>query len=159
MKRFFAVILAVCLAGVLFVGCGSSAASYNINDVADAVKAVANVENPLDISDDDLLYDFGMEKENVEEYVGVKTGVANSAGTVLVVKAASGKIDDVKAALENYKNGILAVSENYKTDFPEAYEQVSAGRIVVKGDYAVLAIAAAGVDYADVDTAIENAIK
>lgn len=159
MKRFFAVLLTVCLTGILFVGCGGSAASYNINEVADAVKAVANVENPLAFSEDDLIYDFSMDMENVEEFAGVKTGVANASGTVLVVKAASGKAEDVKAALENYKNGILAVSENYKTDFPEAYEQVSAGRIVVKGDYVVLAIAAAGVDYAAVDSAIESAMK
>ena len=84
---------------------------------------------------------------------------ANTAGTVLVVKASAGSVDDIKAALENYKNGLVSVSENYQNDFPEAYQQVSDGRVVAKGDYAVLAIAAAGVDYTEVDAAIDEALK
>lgn len=102
------------------------------------------------------LYDL---HDKVEEFSGQKTGVANTAGTVLVVKASAGSVDDIKAALENYKNGLVSVSENYQNDFPEAYQQVSDGRVVAKGDYAVLAIAAAGVDYTEVDAAIDEALK
>ena len=149
MKRFFAGLLAVCLVGAAFAGCSGSSANYNVNDVASAVETVAKIENPLDITEDDLTYEFS----------GQKTGVANTAGTVLVVKASAGSVDDIKAALENYKNGLVSVSENYQNDFPEAYQQVSDGRVVAKGDYAVLAIAAAGVDYTEVDAAIDEALK
>ncbi|MFQ8832286.1 MAG: hypothetical protein ACLR7U_05040 [Ruthenibacterium lactatiformans] len=45
--------------------------------------------------------------------------MANTAGTVLVVKASAGSVDDIKAALENYKNGLVSVSENYQNDFPK----------------------------------------
>ena len=154
MKRFFAGLLAVCLAG-----CSGSSANYNVNDVASAVETVAKIENPLDITEDDLTYEFGVDMDKVEEFSGQKTGVANTAGTVLVVKASAGSVDDIKAALENYKNGLVSVSENYQNDFPEAYQQVSDGRVVAKGDYAVLAIAAAGVDYTEVDAAIDEALK
>ena len=153
MKRFFAGLLAVCLVGAAFAGCSGSSANYNVNDVASAV------ENPLDITEDDLTYEFGVDMDKVEEFSGQKTGVANTAGTVLVVKASAGSVDDIKAALENYKNGLVSVSENYQNDFPEAYQQVSDGRVVAKGDYAVLAIAAAGVDYTEVDAAIDEALK
>ena len=157
MKRFFAGLLAVCLVGAAFAGCSS--ANYNVNDVASAVETVAKIENPLDITEDDLTYEFGVDMDKVEEFSGQKTGVANTAGTVLVVKASAGSVDDIKAALENYKNGLVSVSENYQNDFPEAYQQVSDGRVVAKGDYAVLAIAAAGVDYTEVDAAIDEALK
>ena len=133
--------------------------NYNVNDVASAVETVAKIENPLDITEDDLTYEFGVDMDKVEEFSGQKTGVANTAGTVLVVKASAGSVDDIKAALENYKNGLVSVSENYQNDFPEAYQQVSDGRVVAKGDYAVLAIAAAGVDYTEVDAAIDEALK
>ena len=156
MKRFFAGLLAVCLVGAAFAGCSGN---YNVNDVASAVETVAKIENPLDITEDDLTYEFGVDMDKVEEFSGQKTGVANTAGTVLVVKASAGSVDDIKAALENYKNGLVSVSENYQNDFPEAYQQVSDGRVVAKGDYAVLAIAAAGVDYTEVDAAIDEALK
>ena len=137
----------------------AASANYNVNDVASAVETVAKIENPLDITEDDLTYEFGVDMDKVEEFSGQKTGVANTAGTVLVVKASAGSVDDIKAALENYKNGLVSVSENYQNDFPEAYQQVSDGRVVAKGDYAVLAIAAAGVDYTEVDAAIDEALK
>ena len=150
MKRFFAGLLAVCLVGAAFAGCSGSSANYNVNDVASAVETVAKIENPLDITEDDLTYEFGVDMDKVEEFSGQKTGVA---------KASAGSVDDIKAALENYKNGLVSVSENYQNDFPEAYQQVSDGRVVAKGDYAVLAIAAAGVDYTEVDAAIDEALK
>ena len=162
MKRSIAILLAVCLfAALLLTGCNSdnNSANVNVNDVADAVKAVAKVENPLDITEDDLVYEFGVDMDKVAEFSGQKTGIANTAGLVLVVKANAGSAQDVKDALEAYKNGLVAVSENYKSDFPDAYQQVSDGRVVMKGDCVVLAIAAAGVDYTEVDTAIDEALK
>ena len=54
MKRFFAGLLAVCLVGAAFAGCSGSSANYNVNDVASAVETVAKIENPLDITEDDL---------------------------------------------------------------------------------------------------------
>ena len=162
MKRFFAGLLAVCLVGAAFAGCSGSSANYNVNDVASAVETVAKIENPLDITEDTVSFPwfpFTIEPDAVATFSGQKTGVANTAGTVLVVKASAGSVDDIKAALENYKNGLVSVSENYQNDFPEAYQQVSDGRVVAKGDYAVLAIAAAGVDYTEVDAAIDEALK
>lgn len=159
MKRFFAVLLAVCLVGGALAGCSGSSANYNVNDVASAVETVAKIENPLDITEDDLTYEFGMDMSKIEEFSGQKTGVANTAGTVLVVKAAAGSADDVKTALESYKNGLVSVSENYQSDFPDAYQQVSDGRVVTKGDCVVLAIAAAGVEYTEIDAAIDEALK
>ena len=161
MKRSIAFFLAACLfAALLLTGCGdNNSANINVNDVADAVKAVAKVENPLDITQDDLVYEFGVDLDKVAEFSGQKTGIANTAGLVLVVKANSGSAQEVKDALEAYQNGLVAVSENYRSDFPEAYQQVSDGRVVMKGDCVVLAIAAAGVEYSEVDTAIDEALK
>ena len=101
MKRFFAGLLAVCLVGAAFAGCSGSSANYNVNDVASAVETVAKIENPLDITEDDLTYEFGVDMDKVEEFSGQKTGVANTAGTVLVVKASAGSVDDIKAIISS----------------------------------------------------------
>ena len=53
---------------------------------------------------------------------------------------------------------MLQVNENYQADFPVGYEQTANARIVVKGDYVVYAVAGEGVDYADVDAAIDEAL-
>ena len=68
MKRFFAGLLAVCLVGAAFAGCSGSSANYNVNDVASAVETVAKIENPLDITEDDLTYEFGVDMDKVEEF-------------------------------------------------------------------------------------------
>ena len=72
---------------------------------------------------------------------------------------------EVKAALENTKAAIVSSFELY---LPDQYEKAQAGRIVVKGNYAVLVIAGdnevianQGVEeaYKAVDAAIEEAFK
>ena len=159
MKRFaaFALTLVLCLG--LFSGCGSEA-NYNVADVASAIEAVAAIDNPTDFPDDDLTLDMSLDMEaTVEEYAGQRTKTNGAPGAVLVVKAKAGQAETVKAALEGYRDGLVAQWENYKDEFPVGYEQTKAGRVVVKGDDVVLAIAGEGVDYAEIDTAISDALK
>ena len=159
MKRFaaFALTLVLCLG--LFSGCGSEA-NYNVADVASAIEAVAAIDNPNDFTDDDLTLDMSLDMQTaVEEYAGQRTKTNGAPGAVLVVKAKAGQAETVKAALEGYRAGLVAQWEDYKDEFPVGYEQTKAGRVVVKGDYVVLAIAGEGVDYAEIDTAISDALK
>ena len=149
MKRFAALVLTLVLCLGLFSACGSEA-NYNVADVA----------GPTDFTDDDLTLDMSLDMEaTVEEYAGQRTKTNGAPGAVLVVKAKAGQADTVKAALEGYRDGLVAQWENYKDEFPVGYEQTKNGRVVVKGDYVVLAIAGEGVDYAEIDTAISDALK
>lgn len=160
MKRIVSLFLAACMFCILFTACGGAGSSnYNIADVASAVEAVAVVQNPTEFTDDDLIYDMSIDLEQVEEYTGHRTLTNGMSGAVLVIKAKSGQAEAMKAQLEAYRDGIVATWENYKDDFPIGYEQTKNGRVVVKGDYLVLAIAGEGVDYADVDAAIEKAFE
>ena len=159
MKRFAAFALTLVLCVGLFSGFGSEA-NYNVADVASAIEAVAAIDNPTDFTDDDLTLDMSLDMEAaVEEYAGQRTKTNGAPGAVLVVKAKAGQAETVKAALEGYRDGLVAQWENYKDEFPVGYEQTKAGRVVVKGDYVVLAIAGEGVDYAEIDTAISDALK
>ena len=159
MKRFAALVLTLVLCLGLFSACGSEA-NYNVADVAGAIEGVATIDNPTDFTDDDLTLDMSLDMEaTVEEYAGQRTKTNGAPGAVLVVKAKAGQADTVKAALEGYRDGLVAQWENYKDEFPVGYEQTKNGRVVVKGDYVVLAIAGEGVDYAEIDTAISDAQK
>ena len=159
MKHFFAALFSVCLMGIALVGCSGSSANYNVSDVASSVAAVYNIQNPSDYTADDLTFTVSIPAELYEEFAGQYTTVNGQSGAVLVVKAASGKVDDVKAAMEAYRDGLVAQFETYKEDFPIGYEQNKQGRVVTKGDYAVMALAGADVSYDDVDKAIDEALK
>ncbi|HIW53676.1 MAG TPA: DUF4358 domain-containing protein [Candidatus Ruthenibacterium merdigallinarum] len=158
MKRIFAVVLSACLALGVLAGCSGSSASYDVNEVASAVAAVCNIDGPADFTQDDMEFMMNLPADSYDEFAGQYTTTNGASGTVLVVHAASGKAADVESALAAYRDGLVAQFETYKDDFPVGYEQNKAGRVVVKGDYVVLALAGADVDYADVDAAIEEAM-
>ena len=159
MKRIASALLALCLMCLPLAGCsGDGAASYNVTDVAAAVGEVCQIDNPKDFDEDTLVYELGLNAEDIQEFAGQRTLTKGQPGTVVVVHTAEGKAADVQAALENYRDGVLQVNENYQADFPVGYEQTANARIVVKGDYVVYAVAGEGVDYADVDAAIDEAL-
>ena len=123
MKRFAALVLTLVLCLGLFSACGSEA-NYNVADVAGAIEGVATIDNPTDFTDDDLTLDMSLDMEaTVEEYAGQRTKTNGAPGAVLVVKAKAGQADTVKAALEGYRDGLVAQWENYKDEFPVGYEQ------------------------------------
>ncbi len=163
MKRLIATVLSVVLSAGLtaavLTGCGGSSASYNVEDVAVSVAQVCKIESPADFTADEMQFDMNLEDGSYEEFAGQRTTTNGQSGTVLVVKAKAGEADTVKAALEAYRDGLVAQFENYKDDFPVGYEQNKNGRVVVKGDYVVLAIAGADVSYDDVDKTIDEAMK
>lgn len=162
MKRILSLVLLAVLTVLPLAACGgngTSAASHNVGDVAKTVGDVCKIENAKEFTEDEMTYDMSLDKSAYEEFAGQRTTTNGMSGAVLVVKAAAGNADTVKTALETYRDGIVAQFENYKADFPVGYEQTKSGRVVAKGDYVVLAIAGEGVDYADVDKAIDEALK
>lgn len=162
MKRILSLVLAAVLTVLPLSACGggsTSANSYNVGDVAKAVGDVCKIENAKEFTEDEMTYDMSLDKSAYEEFSGQRTTTNGMSGAVLVVKASAGNADTVKTALEAYRDGIVAQFENYKADFPIGYEQTKNGRVVAKGDYVVLAIAGEGVEYTEVDKAIDEALK
>lgn len=157
MKKLLAICLSICLLTLCLTACGGGVKA-SVTDIAAAVEAAAGITNPMAIDDDELIYSMAITKENVAEYAGSHTGVSGSSGTVLAVKAVSGKATDVKTELEAFCASNADFLSNYP-EFATAQEQAKNGRVVVKGDVVVLAIAGPDADYAAVDAAIETAMK
>ena len=100
-----------------------------------------------------------------EAYAGSYCPITPGVDVIMVVEAKEGKVEDVKAKLEQRKAEIVAANENYVGSL---LEKAKEGRIVVKGNVVVLVIAGdemvvedQGVAkaYEPVDAAIEEAFK
>ncbi len=165
MKKIVTLALAACLAVAALAGCGSSSPAYNINDIMTAIEEVAPVTIPGDMDDEFLTGMYGIDMADVEEYVGKYSNVNISSDEILIIKAAKGKVDTIKAACEARRDAKASGCEMY---LPSEFEKANAGRIVVKGDYVIFVIAGDsmaiednGIEsvYAPIDEAIDNATK
>ena len=180
MKKILSLILCLLMAFSLLTACSSNAGNESTESAAveldmpavvAAIETVAPVAMAQELSpavegSDMFMTDlFGLELTTVEDYYGKTTMVNVSSDVILLVKAVPGQVDAVKAALEARRDAIAASFEMYLAD---QFDKANAGRIVTKGDYALLVI---GGDservangeleavYAEIDEAIDSALN
>jgi hypothetical protein len=164
-------VLSLIMAGVLSVGmltaCGGKeeTPSYDVNEVLNTITTAVPIAMPGEIPESELEMIMGLSADDYVNYAGQMCMAMVSADRVVVIEAAEGKIDAVTEALETFKQSAIAQFELY---LPDQYEKAKAGRVVVKGNYAVLVIAGdnevianQGVEeaYKAVDAAIDEAFK
>ena len=166
MKKLFALLLALCTACTLLVGCGGGEESkqYNLDDLMAAIEEVAPVSVPADMDDDYLTGMYGIDMADVEEYKGKYTNVSLSTDEILIIKAAEGKADTIKAAFEARRTAKYDQAAMYDDTQAQKAEN---GRIVVKGDYVIFVVAGdetriknGEVDavYQEIDEALDKAL-
>ena len=165
MKKIIALALSAVLA-LSMVACGGSE-DTSAYDVAAVAKTIEDA-NPIRMStpiEQDYIDFIGLTEDMYEAYAGSYCPVTPGVDVIIVVEAKEGKVEDVKAKLEQRKAELVAANENYVGSL---LDKATAGRVVVKGNYAVLVIAGdemvvedQGVEvaYAPVDAAIEEAFK
>ncbi len=167
MKKVLSVIMAGLLSLSMFTACGKEeeTPSYDVNEVLETITTAVPLAMPGELPESEVEMILGLKPEDYVNYAGQVCMAMISADRVIVIEAAEGKIDVVKEALENYKQSTISQFELY---LPDQYEKAQAGRVVVKGNYAVLAIAGdndviieKGVEeaYKAVDAAIDEAFK
>ena len=168
MKKIFSMIMAGVLSLAMLTACGGGkeeTPSYDVNEILTTITTAVPIAMPGELPESEVEMILGLKAEDYVNYAGQICMAMISADRVVVVEAAEGKIDVVKEALENYKQSAIAQFELY---LPDQYEKAQAGRVVVKGNYAVLVIAGdneviadQGVEeaYKAVDAAIDEAFK
>ena len=115
---------------------------------ADVIKAVWSDVEDLDLPafmemDDEVLNSFyGIDVSDLEEYVGKIPMMNVQATEFFIAKVKSGKMDTVKKAVEGRVEDLVDQWSQY---LPEQLELVEDARVVVNGDYILLAIS----EYAD----------
>lgn len=158
MKKYIAILAALLLL-VCLVGCGSSkeeAASYDLASVMSSLEEVNPIANPRDIDDFAIENDFGFAEGAVEEYLGKISNDQGDSGMILLIKAAEGKGEDVKTALETYKADQVAFYGNY-AEFAQGMALIQDGRIVQDGDYVFLVFSSLSVNgYDAIDSALSS---
>ncbi len=194
MKKFIALLLCLMMAVSLLTACGNktenngdnsesvsesvsepvseepAAPGLNLKDVMATIETAAPVAMSMELGaefegTDAYMTDlFGIDLSLVEEWYGKVTQVNTSSDVILLIKAVPGQVEAVKAALEAARDSRAANCEMYlESEFIKA----SNGRVVTKGDYAILVIAGDStrimdgeVDavYTEIDEAINNAL-
>ena len=167
MKKVLSVIMALTLSLSLFTACGGNKAtsSYDVNEIVTKISDAVPMAMAGDFTEEELTIMVGLNAEDMASWAG-KYSMANvSADRLIVIEAAEGKVEVVKEALEAYKGLVASQFELYLAD---QYEKALAGRVVVKGNYVLLAImgdsmliAESGAEeaYKAVDAAIDEAFK
>ena len=128
-----------------------------LDSAVESLLAADPISNQFEITAMNIEYDFGLKAEDVASYKGVKSNDNGDAGLVLVVKAASGKAQDIVTALESYKQDQVAFYGNY-AEFAQAQSNVENAIISAKGDRVVMVIASNECS-ADLTSAVDSALN
>ncbi|MBR5805862.1 MAG: DUF4358 domain-containing protein [Oscillospiraceae bacterium] len=165
MKKVISFVLAAVMAlSMVACGGGEEAASYDVAAVAKTIEDANPIRMSTPIAQDYIDF-IGLSEDMYEAYAGSYCPITPGVDVIMVVEAKEGKVEDVKAKLEQRKAEIVAANENYVGSL---LEKAKEGRIVVKGNVVVLVIAGdemvvedQGVAkaYEPVDAAIEEAFK
>lgn len=161
MKKMISLLLAATACVLALAGCGgssSTAAVYNLTDIVAAVETANPVSNPRDVDDNFIQLDMLLTADNIAEYAGKVSNDQGNSALIVAVKANEGKAADVQAEMEAYKTSIS--TGGLYAEFADMEAMAKDARIVVKGDYVVMVVAnTSGADYAQIDTALNEALK
>lgn len=174
MKKLISVLLAVAMAAACLVGCGSTAAStassaassvaeaaaqLDLSAVVAAIEAKNPIANPRDIDDFSIENDFGMNMDDVAEYLGKISNDQGNSGLILAIRPNEGSADAVKEALEQYKTAQVAFFGNYP-EFADGMAQVEKGIVEKVGDVVVVVFGnTEGASYEEIGAAIKELAK
>ena len=148
-------ILVVLLCGLLLIGCtGGAQGNVDMDDLFDSIKDQIQTDlrefgfgdedfaaevlpgyTIFDIKGEDADYVLPeMDKDDVEEGIAIKASMMLNSDQIVILKAAAGKVDSVKEALEAELEGQLELWENYLADQAAKVRETI---ITVQGDYII----------------------
>ncbi len=141
MKKIVALFLAVgMLLAMTACGGGSDSGLKEGKTVEDFLSDMVDLlgVNLSDIDDSQLQDLYMVDMENVESYAGKMSQVNIQAYDILVVKAKEGKVEDVKASLEERKQNRIAEFEFYPVNDNDIHTKDAL--VLTSGDYAILVV-------------------
>ncbi len=162
MRRIITTIMAMLICLCAITACGSSneapedsAVNVSLDDVVNKIKSVNPVADERMIDDFAVENEMGLDPAIIDQYKGVVTNSQSDCSLIFVAKAKDGKTRELKQQLTDYLTG-LAANDLY-VEFADKIEKTKQARVLVYGDYVVLAIAGLNVDNDVVVNAISEA--
>ena len=151
MKKILAMMMALVSLAVVLTACNnnggqssntnnssqSQAKDVDLKAVADQIDQEIGIAMKQEVDADILEAVYGITPEDYEEAAGYITMINVKTNNVVLVKAKEGRVDAVKAALENKRSEI---EEQFKTYLQDQYEIAKEGKVVVLDNYVALFI-------------------
>ncbi len=105
----------------------------SVQKIADAIKTAYgdNYIPDTDVPEEFLTGTVGLEKDSFTEYFAQQPMIGAHPDILIIVKAASGKTDDVKGKLEAYRETLVNDTMQYPMNLPK----INASQVVANGDY------------------------
>ena len=161
MKKILVSILVAAMVGATLTGCGSKAegngtqveqgSTVSAADVVDQLKEY--IPMPMDATEEEAKDIYHLNLDDVESYGISLTGRSPGVGFVMVVKAKEGKVDAVKASVEQVLADRIGAAF-----YPDEKDVAEKAKVRVDGDFVSLLIFYD--DVADEATKVyEDAIK
>ena len=132
--------LSISLLCFTFVSCGANGGKelkdgLTAKDVVAKIEEKAPMQMPMELNDE-LAVDLAkLNLDDVEDYAITKAMIINSADIAAVVKAKEGKIESVKASLQE----MLDIEKN-NAYLPDQKEKVENAILTEKGNYVILLV-------------------
>lgn len=141
LKKYLNLMLAgamvLCL-GACSGGQSNQSAQFSVQTAMDDLLATVPVEEPLTLSEGDMLDFFGISAERMEEFAAVTCASGITAQEIVLVKAVDeDAADAVAEKLQNRLDALAAQMEDY---LPEQYEVVQACQVREDGAYVAMIV-------------------
>lgn len=109
-------------------------ASAPLKEITTEVIEKSDIKFPemVEVSEDNFQFRYGIEADDYTEYSVYWAGSGGDADEVCIIKAASGKLDDVKNSV---KSRLDSQKEVFKDYVPEEYDQLCESEIKTKSGY------------------------
>lgn len=140
MKKILLMLIGVTLLSTALIGCGDKSGNGDSNKPEVSLENIfADVKETLgedyypdrDIDADELEAVYGVEMDDVEEFIAQSPMISVNIDTFIAIKAKDGESDDVKEDLDGYQEYLLDNSLMY----PMNLAKVEASEVVQHGDY------------------------
>lgn len=134
----------------------AEADTAKLESIVAALEEVNPINNPRTITADDVEFNMNMTPDNLVDFRGDVTNTQSDCGLVFVAQVKDGTMDTVLEELEAYRD---SMTSTLYVEFADKVAKAEDARIVSKDNIVVMVIASIdGPDYADIDTAINNAL-
>ncbi len=112
---------------------GSTSEDGTVNKIADAIKAAygENYLPDMPMEGELIQQVFGLEPDLYTEIFAETPMIGAHPDTLLIAKAAEGKVEDVKSKLDAYRERLVNDTMQYPMNLPK----INASQVVVNGDY------------------------
>lgn len=114
-------------------GDSENSTDSSVGKIADAIKTAYgdNYIPSMDAPEEFMTGTVGLEADSYTEYFAQTPMISAHADTLIIVKAASGKTDEVKSKLEQYRDVLV----NDTMQYPMNIAKINASKVVANGDY------------------------